>query len=95
MESSQFTWLYPIIERFTKCLNEYSAYLNAQNIETSKNHQLEVPVRSTDNSISVKIFDSAHFVPTKNIYSGLNEKLSSLPYWETLDIEPFVPLESR
>jgi hypothetical protein len=84
-----------IVEKFTKCLNEYSTYLETQNIEISRNHQLEIPVRSIDDSISVKIYDSIHFLSINNIYNSLNEKLSTLPYWEALDIEPFVPSESR
>jgi len=97
MESSQFTWLYPIVEIFSKCLNEYSTYLNTQNIEISRNYQLEIPVRSIDNSISIKIYDGIHFsnLNTKDIYNSLNEKLSTLSHWEALDIEPFTPSESR
>ena len=94
MENSQFTWLYSIVEKFTKCLNEYSTYLNTKNIEIKRNHQLEIPVRSVDNSISVKIYDS-HSLQIKSIYNSLNDKLGTLPYWEALDIEPFVPLESK
>ena len=98
MENSQFTWLYPIVEKFSKCLNEYSTYLNAQNIEISKNHQLEIPVRSLDNSISVKVYDGIYFfssLQTKSIYNSLNDKLATLPYWEAIDIEPFVPSVPR
>ncbi|CAB4374062.1 unnamed protein product [Rhizophagus irregularis] len=98
MENSQFTWLYPIVEKFTKCLNEYSTYLNVQRIEISENHQLEIPIRSIDDSISVKVYEGVRFFSnfqTKNIYDNLNNKLSTLPYWEVLDIEPFVPSEPR
>ena len=95
MELSQFTWLYPIIEKFTKCLNEYSTYLKTQNTKTSRNHQLEVPVRSIDDSISVKIYDAIRSLPTKSIYDDLNENLFTLPYWKTLDIESFLPSEPR
>ncbi|GES98577.1 hypothetical protein GLOIN_2v1779246 [Rhizophagus clarus] len=42
IENSQFTWFYLIVEKFTKCLNEYSIYLNTQRIEISKNYQLEI-----------------------------------------------------
>lgn len=98
MDKSQFTWIYPIIEKFAKCLTEYHTYLKAQNIEISKNHQLEIPVRSMKDSISIKIYDAAHFFPNfraKYDYNSLNDKLSALPYWETLNIEPFTPLEPR
>jgi hypothetical protein len=98
IEKSQFTWLYPLVEKFSKCLIEYSKYLRNQNIEISKNHQLEVPIRSIDDSVSVKVYNGAIFFPnpqTKYNYNSLNDKLSTLPYWETLDIEPFVPSEPR
>ncbi|CAG8816499.1 33151_t:CDS:2, partial [Racocetra persica] len=36
---------------------EYSTYLHKQNIKISKNHQLEIPVRSLDDSISVKVYN--------------------------------------
>jgi hypothetical protein len=35
------------------------------------------------------------FQTPKPNYDSLNDKLSTLPYWETLDIEPFVLLEPR
>ena len=96
IDSSQFTWIYPIIEKFFKCLNEYSAYLNAQNIETNRNHQLEIPVRSIDDSINVKVYDGIRFFSnSKNIYNDLNDKLSTLPYWEILNIDSFTPSELR
>jgi hypothetical protein len=66
--------IYPIVEKFSKCLNEYSAYLNAQNIEVNNNHQLEIPVRA----ISVKVYDGIQFfsnIRTENIYDSLNNKL--------------------
>ena len=98
MEKSQFTWLCPLLEKFSKCLIEYSTYLHEQNIEISRNHQLEIPVRSIDDSISVKVYDGTNFFPnpqTKHNYNSLNDKLSTLSYWETLDIELFVPSEPR
>jgi hypothetical protein len=98
MDKFQFTWIYSIVKQFAKCLAEYSAYLNAQNIEISKNHQLEIPVRSMEDSISIKVYDGAQFFPNfhaKYNYNSLNDKLSALPYWETLNIEPFVPSEPR
>jgi hypothetical protein len=69
-----------------------------QRIEISKNHQLEIPIKSIDDSISIKVYESVRFFSnfqTKNIYDNLNNKLSTLPYWEVLDIEPFVPSEPR
>ncbi|CAG8732537.1 5158_t:CDS:2, partial [Racocetra fulgida] len=56
-KKSQFTWLFPLLEKFSKCLVEYSTYLHEQNIEISKNHQLEIPVRLLDDSISIKVYD--------------------------------------
>jgi len=96
IDGSQFVWIYPIIEKFSKCLNEYSAYLNAQNLETNRNHQLEIPVRSIDDSTNVKVYDGIRlFSNSKNIYNDLNDKLSTLPYWETLNIDSFTPSELR
>ena len=98
MENSQFVWLYLIVEKFTKCLNEYSTYLNIQNTEINENYQLEILVRLIDNLISIKVYDKIHFFSnfyTKNIYDSLNDKLSTLSYWKVLDIELFVPLELR
>ena len=98
IDSSQFTWIYPIVERFSKCLNEYSTYLRTQNIKIGENHQLEIPVRSIDDSINVKIYDGIQVFSnshTKLKYKSLNNKLSTLPFWEVLDIEPFVPSEPR
>jgi hypothetical protein len=98
INKSQFTWIYPIVEKFAKCLTEYSAYLNKQNIEVSKNHQLEIPVRSIEDSISIKVYDGirgfSNFHAKYN-YNSLNDKLSVLPYWEELNIELFVPSEPR
>ncbi|CAG8531760.1 17157_t:CDS:2, partial [Dentiscutata erythropus] len=94
IEKSQFNWLFPLLEKFSNCLIEYSTYLNEQNIEISKNHQLEFPVRSLDDSISIKIYDGTSFFSspqTKSNYESLNNKLSTLSYWKVLDIEPFVP----
>ncbi|GBB89722.1 hypothetical protein RclHR1_01650029 [Rhizophagus clarus] len=96
MGKSQFTWAYPIIEKFAKCLVKYHIYLNAQNIEISKNHQLEIPVRSMEDSISIKIYDATNFFPNfraKYDYNNLNDKLFTLPYWKTLNIESFMPLK--
>ncbi len=86
------------MKKFTKCLNEYSTYLNIQNIKISENHQLEVPVKSIDDSISIKVYVRIHFFSnlyTKNIYNSLNNKLFTLSYWKVLDIELFMLLESR
>ncbi len=81
------------MEKFTKCLNEYSIYLNMQNTEISENHQLEIPVRSIDDSISIKVYDGIHFffnLYIKNIYNSLNNKLFTLSYWKVLDIKLFM-----
>ena len=51
----------PLLEKFSKCLIEYSTYLREQNIEISRNYQLEIPVRSIDDSISVKVYDGINF----------------------------------
>ncbi|CAI2193385.1 13814_t:CDS:2 [Funneliformis geosporum] len=40
-----------LIEKFTKCLNQYSTYLNMQNIEISRNHQLEIPFKQKVNLV--------------------------------------------
>ncbi|GBC04961.1 hypothetical protein RclHR1_05970018 [Rhizophagus clarus] len=64
MDKSQFMWVYPIIEKFAKCLAEYHIYSNTLNIEISNNHQLEIPVRLIEDSISIKIYDAAHFFPS-------------------------------
>ncbi|CAB4431161.1 unnamed protein product [Rhizophagus irregularis] len=56
-------WYVDMCEKFAKCLTEYHTYLKAQNIEISKNHQLEIPVRSMKDSISIKIYDAAHYFP--------------------------------
>ena len=78
--------------------NEYSTYLHTQNIKIGENHQLEIPVRSIDDSINVKVYDGIRISSnshTKLKYESLNNKLSTLPFWEVLDIEPFVPPEPR
>ena len=98
IDNSQFTSIYPIVEKFSKCLNEYSTYLNAQNIKINENHQLEILVRSIDDSVSVKIYDRIQFFSnshTKQKYERLNDKLSTLPYWEAMNIELFTPSELR
>jgi hypothetical protein len=87
-----------LLEKFSKCLIEYFTYLYKQNIEISKNYQLEIPVRSINDSISVKVYNSTNFFSnfqTKYNYNSLNDKLSTLPYWETLDIESFISLKLR
>ena len=71
------------MKKFTKCLNEYFTYLNMQNTKISGNHQLEISVRSIDNSISIKVYNEIHFfsnLHTKNIYNNLNDKLFTLSY---------------
>jgi len=77
IEKSQFTWLYPLLEKFSKCLTEYSTYLHEQNVKISKNYQLEIPVRSMNNSVSVKVYNSTSFFSnslTKYSYDSLNNK---------------------
>ncbi|RIA96553.1 hypothetical protein C1645_815229 [Glomus cerebriforme] len=70
-------------------------YKKTQNIEISRNHQLEIPIRLIDDSISIKIYNNTYFLPTNNIYNNLNKKLSTLSYWKILDIKLFVPSELR
>ncbi|RIA89165.1 hypothetical protein C1645_825250 [Glomus cerebriforme] len=88
IDSSQFTWIYPIVERFSKCLNEYFTYLRTQNIKIGKNHQLEIPVRLIDDSINMKKKSQANpiqlvtGIPTKHhqtraLYQELTGDFSS------------------
>ncbi|PKC16320.1 hypothetical protein RhiirA5_407138, partial [Rhizophagus irregularis] len=96
MDNFQFTSIYPVIERFSKCLNEYSTYLKEQDIKMSENHNLSIPVRSIDDLISVKVYDRIQFNSNsynRQKYASLNNKLSTIPCWEVMDVEPFVPSE--
>ncbi|CAG8554670.1 14091_t:CDS:2 [Racocetra fulgida] len=82
------------------CVNRYAnllfGYLNMPWIKNL--NLLEISVRSLDDSISVKVYNGISFFSnpqTKSDYDSLNNKLSTLSYWEALDIEPFISSEPR
>ncbi|PKK58505.1 hypothetical protein RhiirC2_796186 [Rhizophagus irregularis] len=60
----------------------------------SENHNLSIPVRSIDDLISVKVYDRIQFNSNsynRQKYASLNNKLSTIPCWEVIDVKLFVP----
>lgn len=95
MLMTNFDWLRDALENFIVAISNYAGFLQRQRDITAGNHASEVPVRTTDQSTTIRIHKGNVWVAPidKNKYYRLKCFLADLLPWEPVDIEEYLPTD--
>src|SRR5205085_6625535 len=91
---ARFDWLRDVFDRFIVAISNYVGFLQRQRDTTAVNHASEGPVRTVEQSTTIKIHKKNIWIAPidKTKYYHLENSLIDLPPWKPVDIEEYLPI---
>ena len=95
MLMANFDWLRDALDNFIVAISNYAGFLQRQRDITGRNHALEVPVRTIDQSTTIRIHKRNIWVAPidKGKYYRFECFLTNLLPWIPVDIEEYLPTD--